>query len=87
MWSPLQDFRRVLSGTSSWGRVLLRRNRVRAFICSRADIVPRRVILEVYVAERGHAGDMSLCASAQVYVAERGHAGDMSLCASSLHSE
>ena len=31
MWSPSRDSRCVLSGTLGWERVLLRRNRVRAF--------------------------------------------------------
>ena len=35
----------------------------RLLLCHRADIVPRRAMLEVAAAERGYAVDMSLCAS------------------------
>ena len=37
MWSPLRDSRRVLSNTLSWGRVLLRCNRVRNESSERAN--------------------------------------------------
>jgi hypothetical protein len=35
----------------------------RLLLCPRADIVPRRAMLEVAAAARGYAGGMPLCAS------------------------